>query len=82
MTPSDRYPRIIEITDKVTSLGGRQVVQEEGDCWGLYLREKKERKDGLVRLNKRYAYGVEGSQVVEDGRRYGGICVDDGMNTE
>ena len=37
MTPSDRCPRIAEITDEVTSLGGRQVVQEEGDCWGLYL---------------------------------------------
>ena len=26
MTPSDRCPRIVEITDKITSLGRRQVV--------------------------------------------------------
>ena len=51
MIPSDRCPRSAEITDKVTSLGGRQVVQEEGDCWGLYLQERMERKDGLVKWN-------------------------------
>ena len=55
VTPSDRCPRSAEITDEVTSLGGRQVVQEEGDCMGLYFREKKERKDGLVSWNKREA---------------------------
>ena len=54
-TPFDRCPRSAEITDEVTSLGGRQVVQEEGDCSGLYFREKKERKDGLVSWNKREA---------------------------
>ena len=53
--PSDLCPRSAEITDEVTSFGGRQVAQEEGDCIGLYLREKKERKEGLVRWNRREA---------------------------
>ena len=55
VTPSDHCPRSSEITDEVTSLGGRQAVQEEGDCSGLYFREKKEGKDGLVSWNKREA---------------------------
>ena len=55
VTPSDRCPRSAEITDEVTSFGGRQVVQEEGDCTGLYFREKRERKEGLVSWNKREA---------------------------
>ena len=55
MTPSDCCPRRAEITDEITSFGGRQSVQEEGDCWGLYLREKVERKDGLDKWNKRDA---------------------------
>ena len=55
VTPSDRCPRSAEITDEVTSLGGRQVFQEEGDYSGLYFREKKERKDGLVSWNRREA---------------------------
>ena len=55
VTPSDGCRCSAEITDEVTSLGGRQVVQEEGDCSGLYLRVNKERRDGLVRLNKRDA---------------------------
>ena len=49
VTPSDRCPHSAEIRDEVTLLGGRQVFQEEGNCWGLYLREKKERKDVFVR---------------------------------
>lgn len=37
VTPSDRCLRSAEITDEITSFGGRQVVQEEGDCSGLYF---------------------------------------------
>ena len=55
MTPSGCCPHSAEITDEVTSLGGRQVIQEEGDCWGLYLQEKKDRNFGLVRSNKQDA---------------------------
>ena len=48
VAPSDRCLRSAEITDEITSFGGRQSVQEEGDCWGVYLREKVERKDGWI----------------------------------
>ena len=52
LTLFDCCPRSAEIMDKVTLFGTRQFVQEEGDCSGLYLQEKRERRDGLVRLNK------------------------------
>ena len=84
VTPSDRCPRSAEIMDQVTSLGGRQVIQEEGDCWGFYFREEGEEGwVGKVKQTRRVIYhDVERSQVVEDSRRNGGICVDDGANTE
>ena len=83
MNPSDRCPRSAEITDKVTSLGSRQVVQGKIDCWGFHFREKKEDWVGKVEQTRRIIYhGVEGFRVVEDSKRCGGICVDNGENTE
>ena len=50
----------------------------------VFAREKGEEEwVGKVEQTVCVIYhGVEGSRVVEDDKRYGGICVDDGTNTE
>ena len=48
--------RSAEITDEITSKGGWHIYHEISDCdWLDYLREKKERKCGCERSNRRDA---------------------------
>ena len=47
VTSPDCCLRRAEIKDEIAALGGWQDVQEEGDCSGWYLLEKRGRNAGL-----------------------------------
>ena len=48
--------RSAEITDEITSKGGWHICHESSDCdWLEYFREKKARKCGCERSNRRDA---------------------------